>query len=326
MVYKAIGVTSGGWLNELQVAYVHLQEKGGSWAFEILHGGTYAYPEEWTEKLKHAAGMAARDYQQLHTAFGHFIGQQVNRFIDDFSLHHRVDLVAAHGHTAFHLPEKKVTAQLGDGAAIAAVTALPVVTDMRAVDIAFGGQGAPIEAIGDKLLFGEYDLVLSLRDGGRLSVRTKQGFFSYDINLDDNMRNQLSQSAGQYGDEQQTGWMPRTGEAWQTLAPTITHQVRATVAAALDAAGENTTGNTFRLLVTGTSTKNDLLMRHIAAALQTVNVEVVVPDGLLVDSKEALVIALLGVLRWREEYTVISSITGATRNSIGGALWLGGEA
>jgi len=36
--------------------------------------------------------------------------------------------------------------------------------------------------------------------------------------------------------------------------------------------------------------------------------------------------ALIGVLRWREEYNVLSSVTGAERNSINGALWLGGEA
>jgi len=36
--------------------------------------------------------------------------------------------------------------------------------------------------------------------------------------------------------------------------------------------------------------------------------------------------ALLGALRWREQYTVLSSVTGAKRNSIGGALWLGTEA
>jgi anhydro-N-acetylmuramic acid kinase len=43
-------------------------------------------------------------------------------------------------------------------------------------------------------------------------------------------------------------------------------------------------------------------------------------------NKEALIMALLGTLRWREQYTVLSSVTGAVRNSIGGALWLGTEA
>ena len=55
-------------------------------------------------------------------------------------------------------------------------------------------------------------------------------------------------------------------------------------------------------------------------------IEIVVPDHNLVNYKEALIMALIGVLRWREEYTVIDSVTGAHRSSIGGALWLGQEA
>jgi anhydro-N-acetylmuramic acid kinase len=56
------------------------------------------------------------------------------------------------------------------------------------------------------------------------------------------------------------------------------------------------------------------------------NVEVVVPDAQLVNYKEALVMALLGVLRWREENTVMHTVTGASRSSIGGAVWIGQEA
>ena len=51
-----------------------------------------------------------------------------------------------------------------------------------------------------------------------------------------------------------------------------------------------------------------------------------VPDDNLVRYKEALVMALIGVLRWRQEYNVLSSVTGAQRDSIGGAVWIGQEA
>ncbi|MEO7095342.1 MAG: anhydro-N-acetylmuramic acid kinase, partial [Polyangiales bacterium] len=50
----------------------------------------------------------------------------------------------------------------GDGAAIAAETRLPVVSDLRALDVAFSGQGAPIVPIGEKLLFAGYDYFLNL--------------------------------------------------------------------------------------------------------------------------------------------------------------------
>ena len=70
--------------------------------------------------------------------------------------------VSSHGHTIFHQPEKKFTFQLGSGAAIAAECGLSVVCDFRSTDVAFGGQGAPLVPIGDKLLFSEYDYCLNI--------------------------------------------------------------------------------------------------------------------------------------------------------------------
>ena len=46
----------------------------------------------------------------------------------------------------------------------------------------------------------------------------------------------------------------------------------------------------------------------------------------LSNSDKAICVAFMGILRWREEYNFLSSITGASRNSIGGALWMGQEA
>ena len=56
------------------------------------------------------------------------------------------------------------------------------------------------------------------------------------------------------------------------------------------------------------------------------NTEVIVPEPELVNFKEAMIMAFIGVLRWRQEYNVLSSVTGAVRDSIGGAIWLGEEA
>ena len=66
------------------------------------------------------------DYQLLHAEYGHYTGQQVNKFIEENELEYKVAVIASHGHTTFHMPAKKMTAQLGDGAAIAAETQLPV--------------------------------------------------------------------------------------------------------------------------------------------------------------------------------------------------------
>ena len=80
------------------------------------------------------------------------------------------------------------------------------------------------------------------------------------------------------------------------------------------------------LLATGGGAHNLFLIERLQAALQPAGVQVVVPDKNLIDFKEALVMALIGILRWREEYNVLASVTGASRSSIGGAVWIGQEA
>ncbi len=54
------------------------------------------------------------------------------------------ELIGFHGQTVLHRPERALTVQLGDGALLAGETGLPVVCDMRANDMAHGGQGAPL--------------------------------------------------------------------------------------------------------------------------------------------------------------------------------------
>lgn len=83
-------------------------------------------------RLQNATNLSAKDYQLLHIEYGHYTGQQVNKFIEENQLQYKVAVIASYGHTTFNLPNEKITAQLGDGAAIAALTGLPVVTDFLA--------------------------------------------------------------------------------------------------------------------------------------------------------------------------------------------------
>ncbi len=77
------------------------------------------------------------------------------------------------------------------------------------------------------------------------------------------------------------------------------------------------------LLATGGGAFNSFLIMLLEQELAPLKVKVVVPDANVVKYKEALVMALIGTLRWREEVNVLSSVTGAKRDSVGGALWLG---
>lgn len=87
-----------------------------------------------------------------------------------------------------------MTAQLGDGSAIAAVTQLPVVSDLRALDVAFGGEGAPIVPIGEKLLFSGYDYFLNI--GGIANISMQEKYIAFDICPANRVLNLLAGEAG----------------------------------------------------------------------------------------------------------------------------------
>ena len=354
---------SGSSLDGLDIAFVGFHENGGKWTFEILQADCYSYPDEWIKRLKSATSLSALEYQLLHVDYGHYIGQQVNHFISENGLQYKVALIASHGHTTFHIPARKMTGQLGDGAAIASETQLPVVTDLRAMDVAFGGQGAPIVPIGEKLLLGDYDYFLNIGGIANLSVNSAK-YIAYDICAANRVLNMLANEAGKEFDED--GKMARSGKLHSVLAEeldkldyyqqpfpkslandfgtdivyplikkyglstndalrTYTEHIAKQVKKSIEFSKKEANGQP-KLLVTGGGALNCYLVELLKQQLATLNIEAVIPDKNLVNYKEALIMALIGVLRWREEYNVFSSVTGAKRDSINGALWLGQEA
>lgn len=74
-----------------------------------------------------------------------------------------------------------------------------------------------------------------------------------------------------------------------------------------------------KMLVTGGGAFNTFLIKRIKAQAK---IDVAVPDENLVKFKEALVIALMGALRLRNQVNVLKSVTGAAKDTVGGALYL----
>jgi anhydro-N-acetylmuramic acid kinase len=363
MIYRVIGLMSGSSLDGLDVAFIEFDESGGKWNYEIKAAACYPYDNYWIDQLKNAVHMVAYDYQLLHTAFGKHIGEQVNGFIEEYALHHQVQLIASHGHTTFHTPNLGMTAQLGDGAAIAAITGINVVSDLRAMDVAFGGQGAPIVPIGEKLLLGDYSLFLNLGGIANISVSKVDKHIAFDVCAANRVLNMLAQREGKEYDENGSiaargsintplltklngldyykqpypkslansfgtdivfpvieAFNLSSADALRTYVEHIAMQV------AYSCQQGSTNGEPMKMLVTGGGAFNGFLLKRLEQNLTALNIEVVVPGADLVQYKEALIMALIGILRWREEYNVISSVTGARRNSINGAVWIGQEA
>ena len=369
MVYRVIGLMSGSSLDGLDIVFAEYHETAGNWSFEIKATACYAYENDWEEKLRDAVNLSARDYQLLHTSYGALTGQLVNRFIDEHQLHYRVQLIVSHGHTTFHMPAQKMTAQLGDGAAIAATTGINVVSDLRAMDIALGGQGAPIVPIGEKLLFPQNQFFLNLGGIANLSFHNHSvsgNVLAFDVCPANRVLNLLAAEAGKSFDD--GGEMAKAGTVHEELLNKLNNLEYYKIAAPKSLANDfgtdtvyplikkhgislNDALSTFtehiclqiseavknarlsdaviaksNLLITGGGALNTFLVAQLGEKLREQNIGIEIPDTAIIQYKEALIMGLIGVLRWREENNVLASVTGSTKDSIGGAVWIGQDA
>ena len=177
----AIGLMSGTSLDGLDICYsAFSQNPDSSWNFEILVTETVSYPESWEHKLKTATSVSAADLLALNSEYGFYLGQQVADFINRHKLQ-QIDVIASHGHTVFHQPERKFTVQIGDGRAIKILNNYPVVYDFRSNDVLLGGNGAPLVPIGDRFLFGEFDACLNLGGFSNISTEKDGKRIAFDI-------------------------------------------------------------------------------------------------------------------------------------------------
>ena len=158
--YKVIGLMSGTSLDGVDIAFCRFTINNSKWTYTIEEGETIPYSAEWKKSLLALENTDAITFEQTHVEYGFYLGELVARFIQKHSI--AADFVSSHGHTIFHQPAKKLTVQIGAGSAIAAKCNLPVVCDFRSLDVALGGQGAPLVPIGDKLLFEKFDFCLNL--------------------------------------------------------------------------------------------------------------------------------------------------------------------
>ena len=201
MVYRSIGLMSGSSLDGLDIVFAEFQEVSGKWEYSIKAAESIPYEKDWEQKLQQATTLSALDYQLLHFDYGHYIGKTVNHFIEKHKLQYQVQLISSHGHTTFHRPDRLMTAQLGDGAAIAAETGINTVSDLRAMDLALGGQGAPIVPIGEKFLLKDYQLLLNLGGIANVSANIPGENIAFDCCPANRVLNLLATMEGKDYDE-----------------------------------------------------------------------------------------------------------------------------
>ncbi len=163
MTKLVLGLMSGTSADGLTVCAITPQP------FQIIHFKNYPYPFAFQQRLLQAYRFAAPQLSQLHYEIGRQYAQLVKRFLTDFHLSAaQIAAVGMHGQTIYHGPQDRTpnTLQLGEPSFLAAALQCPVVSDFRAMDIALGGQGAPLMPFFDQFMFGRKAPKILLNVGG----------------------------------------------------------------------------------------------------------------------------------------------------------------
>ena len=363
---------SGSSLDGLDIAYCHfsINENGKAdklqiedWKVEVAE--TVPFSEKWKERLMGLPTQNALIFSKTHAYFGHYMGELVNDFIQKHQLN--PDFIASHGHTIFHYPENRLTVQIGDGAAMAAVTGYPVISNFRTQDIAIDGEGAPLAPLADHYLFSGYDFYLNLGGIANIACNLGDRFVAFDVGAANQVLNVLAQQLGKEYDENgeiaasgtinqdlfklvndipffKEGYPKSLDNQWvqnnivpkymifpcsledklTTACEQVAYQISTSISTILQK--ENIKKENFRMFVTGGGALNSFLMECIQKhCAKIANVEIILPPKQIIEFKEAALMALLGVLRIENKPNCLQSVTGASRDTIGGAIYQGNK-
>jgi anhydro-N-acetylmuramic acid kinase len=349
--YNVIGVMSGTSLDGVDLAHINFNIKEQKWNFEIIKSETISYSSEWILDLKNAVDYPKEKLQKLDQDYTKLLASIITDFIQKHKIKN-LDAVCSHGHTILHQPQNGFTLQIGNLPEIASLVQQTVVCDFRVQDVQLGGQGAPLVPIGDRILFSEYDYCINLGGFSNVSFEQNKERIAFDISPANTVLNHYANLLGLDYDDK--GAISRKGNknttllnqlnalnfyqqkhpkslgfefVKETILPlmerfeipiedklrTFTEHIAQQIGLALP-----TKKGT--LLVTGGGGYNDFLIQRIQAHLP--EMQIIIPSNKILEFKEALIFALLGVLKLREETNVLSSVTGAKKNHSSGKTYI----
>ncbi len=146
-----IGLMSGTSVDGIDACLVEIRGSGLGLQVDLLNGATYEYPPALRQEIIDLCGEAVTspaEIARLDDAIAIQFAEAAQTIQQGMP---PADLIGSHGQTLFHRspdPQQLMSLgyswQLGRGAAIAHLTGIPTVSNLREADIAAGGQGAPL--------------------------------------------------------------------------------------------------------------------------------------------------------------------------------------
>lgn len=160
-----IGLMSGTSLDGLDIALCRIEGAGFSTKLELIKFETFDYADDFRTYIRKIFAKRQIDQQEfcgINAYVGHVHADLINQALKKWDLcAEEIDLIASHGQTVYHAPQiltkdltlPNSTLQIGDADHIAVNTGIITLSDFRQKHIAAGGEGAPLAAYGDYLLF-----------------------------------------------------------------------------------------------------------------------------------------------------------------------------
>lgn len=353
--WYVIGLMSGTSLDGVDLAYVKISRNKG-YDFEILKSESINYSEKWKNSLKQAFAYSGHKLTKLSADYGVFLGELVKDFIRKNEIIN-LDFIASHGHTIFHNPEENYTLQIGSGAHLANSSDTKVICDFRIQDVAMGGQGAPLVPIGDHLLFSEYEMCLNIGGFANISYCEGSRRVAFDICPANIILNHFTRLRGFEFDDK--GMMASKGDVdkdllrklnkldfynlsgpkslgyefvekrvlplivesdvpFQNILRTVIEHIAFQVSKVFNKISTRSENKKSHVLITGGGALNDFMMGRIRQLSQA---EIVIPSKEIIEFKEALIFALLGVLKDQDEVNCLGSVTGASKDHSSGVVF-----
>lgn len=347
MTFHAIGLMSGTSLDGLDICFAKFQKENSIWKFKIIQAETLPYSLLWEENLKNSIHLSSEELLALNSEYGFYLGEKVRDFIAKHSLQ-EINLIASHGHTVFHQPQLRFTSQIGDGRAIKILNNIPVIYDFRSQDVLMGGNGAPLVPIGDELLFSEFDACLNIGGFSNISTRHEGKRIAFDICPVNIVLNKYAEVLQKKFDEDgnfarnskvnemilkslnslpfyKENYPKSLGIEWvnQNIFPLLENETPENILATFTEHAADQITRVFNhynfknVLFTGGGTYNSYLIERVKNKSST---EIIIPEPKLIDFKEALIFAFMGVLRMNNIINVLSSATGSAADHSSGII------
>lgn len=178
-----LGLMSGTSLDGLDLALCRMHGHGRNCQVELLHFHTIPYTPEERSMISEVSFNPDAPLSKiclLNARLADIHGRMIRDSLKTWHYHAgSIDLIASHGQTIFHAPASNeetngnlhTTLQIGDGDRISVQTGIICISDFRQKHIAGGGEGAPLAAYGDYLLFSEQEHdVLLINIGGIANI------------------------------------------------------------------------------------------------------------------------------------------------------------